>query len=112
MPEDTTCCACERCQLKDSTNQLRPSDEALCDKCYQKERKHTDEINVNDMSTEIQNDENTEDKNCFGVDDGDEDCMLACSFDTANWLNPVAILGLMTEMKIACLLVLSIQQTG
>ena len=60
MPEDTTRCTCERCQLKDSTNQLRPSDEVLCDKCYQKERKQADEINVNETSTDIQNDENTE----------------------------------------------------
>ena len=42
------------------------------------------------MSTEIQNDENNEDQNGFEVDDGDEDCMLACSFETENWLNPEA----------------------
>ena len=72
MPEDTCHCACERCQLKDSTNQLSPSDEVLCDKCYQKERRQSDEVNVNEMSTESQNDENTQDPDGFGIDDGDE----------------------------------------
>ena len=38
-------------------------------KCYQKERKQADEINVNEMSTEIQNDENTENQNGYAVDD-------------------------------------------
>ena len=92
MPEDTTRCTCERCQLKDSTNQLRPSDEVLCDKCYQKERKQADEINVNETSTDIQNEENIEDQNGYVVDekDEDEDCMPACTFVTAHWLNPEA----------------------
>ena len=59
-------------------------------KCYQKERKQADEINVNGMSTEIQNDENTENQNGYAVDDEGEDCMRTCSFVTANWLNPEA----------------------
>ena len=41
-------------------------------------------------STEIQNDENTEDQNGYAVDDEDEDCTLACSFVTAIGLNPEA----------------------
>ena len=90
MPEDTTRCACERCQLKDSTDQLRPSDEVLCDNCYQKERKQADEINVNETSTEIQNDENTEGQNGYAVDEEDEDCIPVCTFVTAHWLNPEA----------------------
>ena len=92
MPEDTTRCTCERCQLKDSTNQLRPSDEVLCDKCYQKERKQADEININETSTDIQDDEKTEDQNGYVVNekDEDEDCMPACTFVTAHWLNPEA----------------------
>ena len=90
MPDDITCCVCERCQLKHSTHQIRPSDEVLCDKCYQKERKQADEINVNEMSTEIQKDENTEDQNGYGANEEDEDCMLVCSSETANWLNSEA----------------------
>ena len=62
----------------------------LCDKCYQKERKQADEINVNETSSEIQNDENTEDQNGYAVDEKNEDCMPACTFVTAHWLNPEA----------------------
>ena len=49
-----------------------------------KRKKQADEINVNETSTEIQNDENTEDQNGYAVDEKDEDCMPAGTFVTAH----------------------------
>ena len=46
--------------------------------------KQADEININETSIKIQNDENIKDQNGYAVDKEDEDCTPACTFVTAH----------------------------